>query len=244
MKTAIVDDEPLARDVLQTYLQKIPGAEIAGSCKNALEAFALINKQPVDLLLLDINMPDITGMEFLKTLRNPPLVIFTTAYSEYAVESYELNAVDYLLKPIPFDRFLKAFHKAQDIYRNSAKDQSPAPPPAPATPPAGDRIMFVRSEGKWIRIDLGKLWFAEGLKDYVRLWTDEGRITVHSTMKHFGEQLAAYPNFVRVHKSHIVNLEYISEVDGNSITIKDQMIAIGSTYRDEVHKVLNGYRLL
>jgi two-component system LytT family response regulator len=104
--------------------------------------------------------------------------------------------------------------------------------------------MFVRSEGKWIKIDLAKVWFVEGLKDYVRLWADDGRITVHSTMKNFEEQLAPYSNFVRVHKSHIVNLEYISEVDGNSITIKDQMIAIGSTYREEVQRVLNGYKLL
>lgn len=239
IRVAIVDDEPLAAEVLQTYLAKIQGVELAGTCKNVLEAFALLNKEKVDLMLLDINMPEITGMDFLKTLRNPPLVIFTTAYSQYAVESYEMNAVDYLLKPIPFDRFVKAINKAIDLLQ-------PAPQPAASNPPttSGDRLMFVRSEGKWIKIDLAKVWFVEGLKDYVRLWADDGRITVHSTMKNFEEQLAPYANFVRVHKSHIVNLEYITEVDGNSITIKDQLIAIGSTYRDEVQRVLNGYKLI
>jgi DNA-binding LytR/AlgR family response regulator len=239
IRVAIIDDEPLATEVLQNYISKIPGAVLAGTCKNALEAFALLNRENVDLMLLDINMPEMNGMDFFKTLRNPPLAIFTTAYSQYAVESYDLNAVDYLLKPIPFDRFAKAINKAIEIL-------NPAPKPATGAPATatGDRLMFVRSEGKWIKIDLAKVWFVEGLKDYVRLWADDGRITVHSTMKNFEEQLAPYSNFVRVHKSHIVNLEYISEVDGNSITIKDQMIAIGSTYRDEVQRVLNGYKLL
>jgi DNA-binding LytR/AlgR family response regulator len=238
IRVAIVDDEPLAAEVLQTYLHKIEGMELVGTCKNALEAFALLNKQTVDLMLLDINMPEITGIDFLKTIKHPPLVIFTTAYSEFAVESYDLHAVDYLLKPIPFERFLKAIKKAMDLLMPT---QQATPPTAGAA--SGDKLMFVRSEGKWIKIDLAKLWFVEGLKDYVRLWMDEGRVTVHSTMKNFEEQLSAYSNFVRVHKSHIVNLEYISEVDGSSIKIKDQMIAIGSTYKDDVYKVLNGYKL-
>lgn len=238
-RVAIVDDEPLAGEILQTYLLKIPGAELAGTCSNALEAFALISKEHIDVLLLDINMPGISGVELLKTLRNPPLVIFTTAYSEYAVESYELNAVDYLLKPVPFARFARAINKAAELLQPSQK-----PVIAPASAAAGDRLMFVRSEGKWIKIDLAKVWFVEGLKDYVRLWSDDGRITVHSTMKNFEEQLSSYQNFVRVHKSHIINLEYITEVEGNSITIKDQLIAIGSTYRDDVHRVLNSYKLL
>jgi DNA-binding LytR/AlgR family response regulator len=241
IKVAIVDDEPLARDVLQTYLQKISGVELVGTCKNALDAFYLLNKQSIDLLLLDINMPEISGTDFLKTLKNPPRVIFTTAYSEFAVESYELNAIDYLVKPIPFDRFLKAMNKAvESIHpieqvekeKKITKDTS------------GDKMMFVRSEGKWIKIDITKLWFVEGLKDYIRLWTDDGRITVHSTMKNFEEQLSPFSNFVRVHKSHIVNMEYISEVDGNFIKIKDQLIGIGSTYRDEINKLFAAYKFI
>lgn len=235
IRIAIVDDEPLAQEILQSYLQKLPDTELVGVCKNALEAFALLNKQTVDLLLLDINMPEISGLDFLKSLKHPPKVIFTTAYTEHALESYELNAIDYLVKPIAFDRFLRAIQKVQ---------QEIQPAPVSAATPSSEKLLFVRSEGKWIRIDLRKLWFVEGLKDYVRLWTDDGRITVHSTMKNFEEQLKIYSNFVRVHKSHIINLEYITEVDGNAIQIKDQLIAIGSTYKDDVQKILDGYKLL
>lgn len=232
IRVAIVDDEPLAQEILQSYLQKIPDTELVGVCKNALEAFTLINKQVVDLLLLDINMPEITGIDFLKSLKQPPKVIFTTAYTEYALESYDLNAIDYLVKPIAFERFLKAINKVQYETR---------PQPVAAH---SEKVLFVRSEGKWININLRKVWFVEGLKDYVRLWTDDGRITVHSTMKNFEEQLKPYTNFIRVHKSHIINLEYITEVDGNSIQIKNQLIAIGSTYKEEVQKLLDAYRLL
>jgi len=111
IRTLIVDDEPIAQEILETYVAKIPELELAGKCKNALEAFSILNKGETDLMLLDINMPEISGMDFLKSLKNPPLVIFTTAYSEFAIESYELNAVDYLLKPISFDRFLRAIDK-------------------------------------------------------------------------------------------------------------------------------------
>lgn len=239
IKTVIVDDEPLARDILQTYLEKIEEATLVGICSNALEAFTLLNKEKVDLLLLDINMPEISGMDFLKTLKNPPLVIFTTAYHEYAVASYELNAVDYLLKPIPFERFLKAIYKAKQLLQeteNISVNLSVAS--------AQDRLMFVRTEGKWVKVDLSKLWMVEGLKDYVRLWFDDIRLTVHSTMKNFEDQLKPYPNFIRVHKSHIVNLEFVAEIDNQCIKVKDQLIAIGNTYKDEVWKVLQARNLL
>ncbi len=239
IQVAIVDDEPLACDVLETYVSKMQGFELAGKCKNALEAFHLLNRVSIDILLLDINMPEISGMDFLRSLKNPPLVIFTTAYSEYAVESYELNAVDYLLKPVSFDRFLRAINKANELLssiQNTAQ--------IIITEIKNDRMLFVRSEGKWIKIDLGKLWFVEGLKDYVRLWTDEGRITVHSTMKSFEEQLSSYTNFIRVQKSFIVNMEFISEMDGNMLLIKDQKISIGSTYRDEINKLFNAFKFL
>jgi DNA-binding LytR/AlgR family response regulator len=235
----IVDDEPIARDIMETYVQKLPELHLVGKCKNALEAFQLVSKVQVDLLLLDINMPEINGMDFLKTLKNPPLVIFTTAYSEYAIESYELNAVDYLLKPVPFDRFLKGVNKAIDILRAETKVV-----PVVTGSAQVDNLMFVKAEGKLVRIDLAELWFVEGLKDYVRLWTDKGKIIVHSTMKNFEEQLSAYANFVRIHKSYIVNIRYISEVDGNSVRIKDQLITIGNTYRDEIYNMLNKYKLL
>jgi DNA-binding LytR/AlgR family response regulator len=236
----IVDDEPLAQDILEAYVLKTPGLHIAGKCKNALEAFSYINKHQIDLLLIDINMPEISGIDFLKSLKHPPMVIFTTAYSEYAVESYELNAVDYLLKPVSFERFLKAINKATELLQN---DSEPIPN-APATPSLADNVLFVKSDGKLLKIDITQLWLIEGLKDYLKLHTESGKIIVHSTMKNFEDQLAQLPYFVRVNKSYIINIKYITEIDGNMIRLKDQHIPIGSTYKDEVHKLFDNYKLL
>lgn len=234
MNVLIVDDEPIAQDILEVYIGKTPGLQLAGKCRNALEAFRILNTTQVDLLLLDINMPEITGIDFIKTLKNPPLVIFTTAYSEYAIESYELNAVDYLLKPISFERFLKAVNKASDIL---SRKELPAGT-------AQDSSIFIKADGKLVRIDLKQLWFAEGLKDYIQLWTEQGKMVIHSTMKNFEETLAPYSNFIRVQKSYIVNVEYISEIDGNTIRIKGQPISIGNTYREQVNTILGKYRLI
>lgn len=238
IQVLIVDDEPIAQDILETYIAKVPGLQLAGKCRNALEAFQAINKQQIDLVLLDINMPEITGMDFIKTLKNPPLVIFTTAYTEYAIESYEMNAIDYLLKPVSFERFLKAVNKVQEL-----SGRSTAPAGEQPTAPTENHV-FIKADNKLLRIDLKQLWFAEGLKDYVQLWTAQGKKVVHSTMKNLEDSLAPYPNFVRVQKSYIVNIDYISEVQGNSITIQGQSITIGSMYREQVIAILGKYRLL
>lgn len=231
MNLLIVDDEPLAQEVLENYILKIPGLSIAGTCSNALEAFSALSHKQVDLMLLDINMPEISGLDFLRSLRNPPPVIFTTAYSEFAVSSYDMEAIDYLVKPIPFDRFLKAIGKARErIATTSSRYNLP--------------ILFVRSEGRLIKIDIEKTWFVESLKDYVRFWTETGKVVVHSTMKHIEEQLSDRPAFVRINKSYLVNLNFVHEIDGNTVRIRDQALAIGNTYRESVHKLFNGYKLL
>lgn len=232
MKVIIIDDEPLAREILQNYVQKIPSIFLVGSCKNALEAFSIISKNKVDLLLLDINLPDILGTDFLKNLKNPPMVIFTTAYSDYAIESYELNAIDYLLKPISFDRFFKAINKAKYIFDNANTEIKTI-----------QNEIFVRSEGKWIKIELDKLWLVEGLKDYLRLWINEERIVIHSTMKNFEEQLEHYPFFIRMHKSYIINLKYIEEVENNTIKINQKVLNIGETYKNNFTVVFNKFKL-
>lgn len=233
MNVLIVDDEPLAAEILETYLKKIPDANLVATCSNALQAFALLNKHPVDVLLLDINMPEMNGIDFLQSLKNPPKVIFTTAYTEYAVTSYDLGAVDYLVKPISFERFLKAINK---LFPAATTDG------AKTRESSGD-FMFVRADGKWVKIAPAQIWFIEGLKDYMRIWSADGRLTVHSTMKNMEEQLAAYPQFIRVHKSYLVNRDYITETDGSSITVQGQTIAIGGTYREEVQKLIDTYRL-
>ena len=180
-------------------------------------------------------------MDFLKTLKNPPAIIFTTAYSQYAVESYELNALDYLLKPISFERFLKAINKAIDAVRQ--KSATPVVEQSNNAVNTKDNILFVKSDGKLVKIDLAQLWFVEGLKDYVRLWTDNGKVIVHSTMKNFEEQLSVLPGFVRVSKSYIINMKYVTEVDGNVIRIKDQMVSIGNTYKEQIYELFNKYKM-
>ena len=241
MQVLIVDDEPIAQNIMQTYIQKIEGFAVAGRCKNALEAFSILSKEHVDLILLDINMPEISGIDLIKTLKNPPWVIFTTAYSQFAVESYELNAIDYLLKPVSFDRFLKAIAKLNSVVQMEAGKH--AQTGTSAVNP-GSNLLFVKSGGKLVKIDLAQLWLVEGLKDYVRLWTDTGKIVVLSTMQHFEDQLSANPLFIRVSRSYIINLKYIRDVEGNSIRIKDQTVTIGNTYRNDIYALLEQMKLL
>ncbi len=155
MQVLIVDDEPLAQEILQTYIAKTPGLLLAGTCSNALEAFGILNRQRIDLLLLDINMPEVSGIDFLKSLKHPPLTIFTTAYSEFALTGYDLDVVDYLLKPIPFDRFLKAMQKAQNVWLR-ANEEGKLPKDEVQD------VLFVRAEGKLVKIDLAELWLVEG----------------------------------------------------------------------------------
>jgi DNA-binding LytR/AlgR family response regulator len=241
MQVLIVDDEPIARDILETYVLKMNDMQLVSKCRNALEAFGVLSRQHVDLVLLDINMPEISGIDFIKNLKNPPLVIFTTAYSEYAVESYELNAVDYLVKPVSFDRFLKAIDKANAILQSASLKNNSL---MATTSFSGNQVLFVKSEGKLVKVDLSHLWLVEGLKDYVRLWTDTAKVIVHSTMKNFEDQLSGNPSFIRVNKSYIINIGYVTEVDGNTIRLKDQAITIGNTYRDEVHSHFDKLKLL
>lgn len=234
LKVLIADDEPIARDIVMAYAAKLPSLKVVATCNNAVEVFEALNKQSVDILFLDINMPEITGIDLLKTLRNPPQVIFTTAYAEYAVESYELNAVDYLLKPFSFDRFVKAVNKATDkIEQSSSLNHT-----------IQDNTLFVKSDGKLVRINLDELLLIEGLKDYVKLWVGEQPILVHSTMKNMEEQLAPYNNYVRVHKSYIVNVRHIREVEGNTLRLNKQEVVIGNTYREKVYELLDKFRLL
>jgi DNA-binding LytR/AlgR family response regulator len=222
---------------METYVQKTPGLNVAGKCANALEAFSLLSKQQVDAVLLDINMPEISGMDLLRTLKNPPPVIFTTAYAEFALESYELNAIDYLVKPIPFDRFLKAIDKLKAFHKKLAPTEQQA-----QLRPADDFI-FVKSDGKLVRIELTKLLFIEGLKDYIKIHTTTSKVLVHSTMKNMEDQLSAYSQFIRIHKSHIININHITEIDGNAIRIGNESLTIGATYRDTVMSVLDSYKL-
>ena len=227
MNILIVDDEPPAIKLLENYILKVPGLLIAGKCANALEALYIINNHQIDAVYLDINMPEITGIAFLKMLRNPPAVVFTTAYTQYAAESYNLNVVDYLVKPISFDRFLKSVDKLKKMSASEAVEKKE------------EETIFVRADGKNIKIELRRLYLVEGYKNYVLLWTDNGRLIVHSTMKSFEKSLENNPNFLRVHKSYLVNLKHITEMSGNYIKVNEKSVPIGATYLGAIRAVLN-----
>ncbi len=218
----IVDDEPLAQDVLTSFVEKTPGLQLVATCSNALEAMQALQEQKVDLMFLDIQMPEITGLEFLRSLSHPPAVVFTTAYSEHAIEGFELDAVDYLLKPIAFDRYLKAVNKA--MHQIDLEQRGDA---------AGSEMehIFVKADKKIVKIRLKDILYIEGLKDYVMIYTSEERIITLQTMKNLEEFLPSSA-FIRVHRSFIVAIDKIKAVSGNSVEIADKFIPIGKHYKD------------
>ena len=239
MKTLLIDDEPLALDILEAHAAKIPDLEVVGRCQNALDANAMLEKEDIDLIFLDIQMPQITGLEWLRSLPRPPLTIFTTAFAEYAVEGFELNAVDYLLKPIAFDRFLKAVQKAKEHYRHQ---QGTTPEMS-----AGDEeYIFVKADKKLVKVNFADVLYIEGLKDYVQIWTDQGRVVTLQTMKSLENKLPGH-FFQRIHRSYIVNVKRIQAVEGAMIEIpvkgQTKLLPIGKNYRDDVSRIIEQNRL-
>lgn len=226
----IVDDEPLAADVMESFVAKMPHLQLMGKANSATEALALLKTHKVDMMFLDIQMPEMTGLEFLKTLRNPPLVIFTTAYPNYALESYEIDAADYLLKPVSFDRFVKAVNKAEERMKNTESGDN--------TPD----YIFVKADGKLVRINIEEICYVEGLKDYVIIHTMNSKVVTHNTMKNIEALLLTDDNFIRIHRSYIINLRFVKEIEGNSFRVKDQLLTIGTTFKDEVQTKLEKFR--
>lgn len=240
MNVIIVDDEPLALDVLETYIDKIPELNLVQRCNNALEANEALNNHDVDLMFLDIQMPQLTGTEFLKTLAKPPLVIFTTAYANYAVEGFELNAIDYLLKPISLERFMKAVNKA-----NEQMDLQKGSPTGSGGEDDPDFI-FVKADKKLIKIKYSDIIYIEGLKDYVIIRQETGRVITLQTMKSLESKLPANL-FKRIHRSYIVNLDRIEAIMGNMVEVKEKNQAkhlpVGKNYREELLEIVNQNRL-
>ena len=222
----IVDDEPLARNLLTEYVRKIPYLELVEVCASPLDALEVLRRQPVDLLFLDIQMPEITGLTLLKVLQQKPLVVFTTAYSEYALESYDLDVVDYLLKPISFDRFLRAVEKANQ--------RKAAAAPAPVAETAGKEpvspYIFVKDGTKLVKIRLSDILYVEGLKDYVALHTRQQKIVTLQRLKNLETQLPA-DQFIRIHHSYIVSLEGIDSVHKDKVQVGKVFLPISDTYR-------------
>lgn len=244
LKAIIVDDEPLAQDVLETFIERLPGSvQLITKCNNALEAKEVLETQEVDLMFLDINMPQVTGVDFLRSLHNPPLVIFTTAYSEYALDGFELNAVDYLLKPISFDRFMKAVKRAEELHElQNQKDEIPEKDEIET----GTDFIFVKSDKKLVRVKYEDIIYIEGLKDYVIIRMEKGRVITLQTMKSLETKLPS-KIFKRVHRSYIVNLDKIQAVLGNMIEVIEKNdtkhLPVGKNYREELLKIINENRL-
>ncbi|MBV9963618.1 MAG: response regulator transcription factor [Parafilimonas sp.] len=219
VKCIIIEDEVLAQDVIKSHLQKIAGFELTGICNNALEAKQVLTVKEVDLIFLDIQLPGMTGLNFLRTLQNPPLVILTTAYTEYAIESYEFNVIDYLLKPISFERFSKAVNKVIESKLLLQKLKA-------------DHI-YIKSSGKYFKINFSDIIFIEGMKDYLKIFTADATIVTLQTMNEMEKQLPA-DQFIRVHKSYIVSLARIKSIYGNNIETGKSTIPIGINYKEKV----------
>lgn len=244
MNVVLVDDENLALDILENYIERLDDVHLLTRCNNALEAFDALHRYEVDLLFLDIQMPQITGIDFLKTLAHPPKVVFTTAYSNYAPESYELNVLDYLLKPIAFERFEKAIEKARQALGQERQEVKVAAQATRKEEPKEEELdyIFVKADKKLIKLRFEDIYYIEGLKDYVMIHSPQGRIVTLQTMKSLEYKLPS-EWFMRIHRSYIANLHCIASLEGNSIKIQGKTLPIGKNYKDKVLEVINKNRL-
>ena len=232
----IADDEALARDVIQSHVSQLDRLNVVATCTTGLEVYSVIKDVQADLLLLDIQMPQLTGIDLLKTLHHRPAVIITTAYREYALDGYELNVIDYLLKPISFERFLKAIDKYESWINPGHANSQPISPPENG--PVADPFIYVKSDKKMVRIVLKDILYLEGLKDYIKIHTRSNQVVTYQTLTYFEEKLPT-GQFMRVHRSYIVSLNHISSFTALALTIGVFPIPIGSTYAKEVLRRLN-----
>ncbi len=225
----IVDDEQLARRLLESYVVKIPYMELVKSCKSALEAIEFLQKGNIDLMFLDIHMPDLSGIEFLQTLENKPLVIFTTAYKEFALDGYELDVIDYMLKPISFERFLQGSNKALEQIKliKAAKNKET---------PSKDFINL-KSNHKVYKVKYNDIYYIEGLKEYVTFYTKDKKIVVLESLKKL-EKTLPQELFLRIHKSYIINIQMIDSMYGNQLEVNGNYLPVGKMYLDKVKRML------
>jgi len=217
----ITDDEPFARKGLQGYVEKIVFFDLKGVCEDAIQLSDMLQKQSVDLLFLDIQMPHITGVEFLRAMRNPPKVIFTTAYQQYAIDGFELDVMDYLLKPIPYERFLKAAWKARDYFALREQPESSVP------------YIFVKANGKLEKITFNEILFIEGMENYVAIYLENKKIVTHATIKSLLEKLPS-KQFIQTHKSYVIASDRVDTIEGNTLHIGQYKVPMSKYLREEV----------
>lgn len=224
----IIDDEPLAREGLANYVREVDFLTLSGTGENPLELLPLLDRQTIDLVFLDIQMPKMNGIEFLKILQKPPMVVITTAYPSYALEGFQLNVLDYLLKPVTFERFFKAASKARDYHRLLMKSLSND---TAVTEP--DDYFFIKCGSKYEKIPFEEILYVEGMQNYVNIYTLKGKYVTMLSLKSLEENLDQKA-FIRVHKSYIVAIGKIDGIEGNEIFIQNNRIPISRNYRDQV----------
>lgn len=236
-KVLIVDDEALARKLLHEHASKLPQLEVVGLCKSALEAQAVLLQQEVDVIFLDIQMPDLTGLEFLRTLRNRPATILTTAYVEYAVDAYDLEVVDYLLKPIVFERFFRAVSRAMGQKVLPVKSLPPIPG-HPPEPKQSRQSLFVKTDQKLVQVNYVDIKYIEGLREYVRIHTVQDQLIV---LQSLSKLMAALPRerFARIHRSYIINLDFIDSISGNVVLLAGNELPISKGQKEAFYNLIN-----
>lgn len=235
IRCIVIDDERLAREYIKQYISKVPQLELVGDFNSPLKAMEAIKNEQIDLIFLDIQMPDITGIEFMKTLQAKPEVIFTTAYQEYAIEGFNLSAIDYLLKPFSFERFYQAVNKVIDKLEGQ-KNKEESATTAPSQTSFADSYLTIRADRKFYKINFSDILYIEGQKAYVSFYTTSKRITALASLRDLEESLPK-DQFIRIHKSYIVSIREINSLEGNMIEIKDQKLPIGKSYKDEILKI-------
>lgn len=229
----IVDDEPPAREVIKRYIAQMPTLELVGECANAIQAITTLQHERVDLIFLDIRMPQLNGTDFLKTLKSSPKIIFTTAYSEYALEGYELDVVDYLMKPVRFERFVKAVNKAFPVQYYQGDEASAA-----GVPKKNDSFVYFRSDRKMVKLLLNDILYIESMKDYVKVITLHGTVVTKQPISSV-EAMLPESQFLRIHRSFIVSINKIKSFTHEMIETEKAEIPIGKLYRNELMKVLS-----
>ncbi|MBF9140505.1 LytR/AlgR family response regulator transcription factor [Hymenobacter properus] len=239
----VLDDDPLVGDLVSSYVARVPSLTLCGCHENALAAFEHLNREPVDILISDIELPELNGLELVRALRQPPLVIFMTSHPEYALPTYDLDAVDFLVKPLRFDRFLRAIDKALLLLRARAAD---AAQPATSSPEPTDEddTFFIRTEFQFLKLHYAEVAYVEAMRDFVKVHLLDG--TVHITLvnlKHMEEQLPP-ALFVRTHRSFLVNARHIEAVTNQEVRVRGAEVPLGSTFRDAVLQQVVQQRLL
>jgi DNA-binding LytR/AlgR family response regulator len=231
IRTIAIDDEPLALQQLVTYIRKVPFLELVAECQSAIDAQKVLEQEVIDVMFIDINMPDLNGLDFVRTLAAPPLVVFTTAYSEYALEGYKVNAVDYLLKPFGMDEFMRAANKVKQQYDLTHT--------AEVSRVDDNDAIFLKTEHRIVRINVTNIRYIEGMSEYLKIYLKEGKpLVVLLSMKKMEERLSS-TNFMRIHRSYIINLNEIQEVNKNRVILdQDTYLPIGDLYRDQLNRYI------